>query len=173
MKKALLVYGNPNKEEDKCKFDEFINTNLRLISQIAKVSGYTSKIIPISSLDIKFEDYQESEDFLFDYVGHSEGVFLGNFHLKKIVYSIEKLKGKKIILLDACTDNFIKRHNPPKNTLIAGCFNVSYYSPLSTSFYDAIIARGKKLDSITQETFNEMKHNWVQVKGSLNNQNVR
>jgi hypothetical protein len=165
-KEALLVYGNPNPGEDKKKFDEFVNTNLRLVSQISKVSGYTPKTISISELNLNFPEYQDADDFLFDYVGHSEGLFLGPFYLKRVVTSIEKLKGKKTILLDSCTDVFIKRHNPPKNTTIAGCFDVCYARPLSTSFYDAVIARGKPLDSITQETFNEMKHNWVKIKRS-------
>lgn len=164
MKKALLVYGKPNSNEEGSHFEEFIENNLRIMSNIAIVSGYSPKVIPLSELSATFADCKKESDFLFYYTGHSEGVFLGNFYLEEIVDSIERLPGKKIIILDSCTDVFVERHNPLKNTTIAGCFDVCYNSPLSVSFYDAIIARGKKLDSITQKTFDEMKHDWVKVK---------
>jgi len=162
--KALLVYGKSNPSEDNFHFERFIGTNIQVMSNIAVVSGYSPKVISLSELDPKFEDYKMEDDFLFYYTGHSEGVFLGSLYLNEVVNSIEKIKGKKTIILDTCTDVFVSKHHPNKNTTIAGSFDVYYDRPLAMSLYDAVIARGKKLDSLTQETFNEMKHNWVMIK---------
>jgi hypothetical protein len=122
----------------------------------------------ISELNQNFSDYQDTDFFLFDYVGHSDLTFLGphnlNVPVKRVVRSIENLPGKKIIVLDSCTDVFIKRHNPKKGTLLIGCFDASYQSPISSSLYDAVIARGKSLESLTPETFKEMNHHWVSCK---------
>jgi hypothetical protein len=163
-KEALLVYGNANPGENKRKFQEFVETNLTVMSRIAKLSGYNTKTVNVSQFDTDFKEYQDTDAFLFDYVGHSEGLFLGPFKLEKVVETVENLNGKKIIVLDSCTDSFIKNHNPKPGTLIAGCFDVTYQSPVSLSFYDSIIARGKSLESITPETFKEINHHWILCK---------
>jgi len=164
MKKALLTYGIPNKEDNPSHFQEFVNTNLRLMSQVAQVSGYAPKIIAVSQLDPYFEEYQKSEGFLFGYVGHGEGHFLGAFPLKRIVRSIEKLPGEKMIVLDSCTDTFVSRYNPHKGTTLVGAFEVPFCSPISASLYDAVIARKTPLEFVIQETLDGMKHNWVKIK---------
>jgi hypothetical protein len=180
--KALLVYGNPNFGEDKDQFREFIETNLRIMSDIAIANGYSPQVIPLPDFDILYKDIKEHQegDFLFYYTGHANGEILGHYHkgkdidqvrdcvLKKIANSIKKLPGKKTVILDSCTDNFVPQFNAPKNMKMIGSFEVPFDQGLALSLYDAVVVRKNNLDSLTQETFNEMKHNWVKVKNGEN-----
>ncbi|MCK9570469.1 hypothetical protein M0R72_16090 [Candidatus Pacearchaeota archaeon] len=168
-KEALLTYGLPRDEEDK-NFSKFIETNLKIMKEIALHKGYNVRVEPVLSINPLFEEYNKTKDFLFYYTGHAtffknvEIPFLEKFPLNLLVKSIEKLPAKKIILLDACSDNFIENYIPAENTSIAGAFNMPYNSTLAMSIYDAVNCRGKKLEDLSQETFNEMKHNWIKFK---------
>lgn len=169
-KEALLTYGIPDEKDNISHFRRFVNTNLNLMKGIANTGGYNINVVPIFGIDTSFSNYKNTENFLFYYTGHStffenkDGPFLEIFPLKNLVSAIEKIPAKKIILLDACSDSFIENYLPKKNTLIAGAFDMPFDSTLAMSIYDAINCRGKKLENLSQETFNEMRHNWIQCK---------
>lgn len=172
-KEALLTYGSPEEGENKSHFDRFIKTNLKIMEDIAIHNGYSIKIKPIIQIDPSFNQYNGVKDFLFYYTGHSTffknvpNPILEIFPLDNLIRSIEKLSAKKKIFLDACSDTFIENYSPSENTSIAGAFDMPYDSTLAMSLYDAIYCRGKNLEELSQETFNEMRHNWIKFKNNL------
>jgi hypothetical protein len=164
---ALIMYGSPRKKEDFTKFEKDKNRDIQLMSEIASASGYESKVISDSYFHKAISEHLVSDSFLFYFTGHANETFLGGYRLtlERTLKSIAGLKGKKIVILDACISDFIKQGKIPKDILLFGTEESSPSRSLAMSFYDAVIYRGKKLSNINEETFQEMKHNWIKARG--------
>ena len=128
------------------------------------------KTVSLEDLDITLNDYQNSDDFFFYFTGHANKTNLGNFstRLDDLFKSIGIIKGKKLIVLDACTLNFDSKHFNTKDMKVITSDKVYAGRSIALSLYDAVVARKIPLEDLTQETFDSMKHNWVRVKGDLN-----
>lgn len=177
-KKALLVYGKPIKVDDKEKFKKNTLLNLNLISEIAKRENYEQEAVFIDDAYDKLKSYNpKSDSFLFYFTGHANKKNLGDkkiffgkkYKTNKILDLISRIEGKKLILLDACTGNYkggenFEILNIPSNSKIISAREIYDHISLAKILYDAIIFRGKKLENITEQTFEDMKHNWVYFK---------
>jgi hypothetical protein len=168
-KEALLVYGEPLAEEKAEKFKRFVGEGIDAMKRVALASGYKIQIIPLSKLDV-LDLNGLSDQFLFYYIGHANGELdiLGNESearsLVRIISSIDQIvQGEKMIVLDSCTDDFVETYPHKKGTKLFGSFDVYFDRCLGISFYDAVIARKKKLEEIDKKTFQEMNHTWIKT----------
>lgn len=163
-KKALLVYGIPNEKDDKIEFQKNCERNINLMSEIAKASGY-NEIDKTShfGLTAKLKEYTDVDSFLFYFTGHSSNSALGDYSnsLDGFFNSIKDINGEKIVILDSCTEEYIKLKKFPKKTKVFGGHKIYDNTALAKLFYDAVIYYKKNLDEIEKNTFDEMKQNWV------------
>lgn len=165
-KKALFVYGNPIPQDDKKKFDENCKKDIKLMSEIAEASGYNIEQKGISEFDLEMKNYENSESFLFYFTGHANNYVFGDGFksLNSLFYSIKKINGKKIVVLDACTGEFMNKLNLPKDTTLFGASKIYPALSLAKLLYEAVIYRRKNLEEINKSVFDEMKQNWVYFK---------
>lgn len=170
-KKALLVYGKPNEQEmnnEKLK-GSFVNQsrkNISIMTEIALKEKYDIEIGLFDNAIKKIKSYQNLDNFLFYFTGHANGHFIGNSFntLDNFFNSITKIDAEKLIILDACTEEYLNKNNFPKNTKVISAHEVYDNKSIAKLLYDEVILRKRKLDDIGKKSFDEMKHNWVYFK---------
>jgi len=166
-KRALLVYGIPNKDEDSFNFKEGSKKNIELMTKVANNSGYKTDISHLYNFDLGLKDYHNVDQFLFYFTGHSNQSSLGHHKnsLDNFLDSIAKIKGEKIVILDSCTEEFIPQKKLPRQTKIFGAHKSYDYRSLAKLFYELTEYYNKDLREIDKKSFDEIKQNWVYVGG--------
>lgn len=160
-KKAIFCYGTPVENENKERFEKNCQTNLSIMSEIAEALGYEYEIVPFKKLDFNF-----NEKSLVYFTGHGNNFLISDYqnNLDDFFEAVSKEKSKKVIILDACTREYIQTKDFPKHIKVIGGNEIYDSASLAKLLYDAILCRKKKLKDITKKTFEEMKYHWVKVK---------
>lgn len=163
VKRALLFGGESLSKDNPFEFEKKRREDLKLISEIAGSSGYkVDKTLDVNVMN-NLGKYHDSDSFLFYFTGHASNLIFGRYSLNSFFDSLKKIKGKKMVILDACTKEYVNEKIFPKDTRVIGAHDVYPSMSLAKLLYGAVIFRGKKLEEVDKKTFEEMKHNWVYV----------
>jgi hypothetical protein len=164
-KKAIFCYGTPLEREDKKMFEQNCDRNLSIMSEIAKVKNYEFNIIPFSKL---YLEIKEKEIDLIYFTGHGNNFCISNLSekLDSFFEILNKDGSKKIVILDACTKDYISKTTFPQNIKVLGAEKIYDSRSLAKILYDAVLCRNNELEDLTKQTFKDMTPNysWVNVK---------
>lgn len=173
LKKAILTYGNPQKNNNFFRFEKDTKRNLFLMKEIANALNYEDEQMSLDKLP-SFLDGENnySKDILFYFTGHADKDYLvgnSNHLTNNLLSKINMYSGEKFIVLDACAgcykggENF-EALNIPENSKIITGKEVSDRSSLAMILYDLLIFRKIPFEKINKKTFDEIKQNWVYFK---------
>lgn len=166
-KRAILTRGGPLPKDNKEHFNSSCDRDLRIMEQVAGAEGYSVEQTSLDEVMGSNGDGNYDADVLLYYTGHANGRAMERegFKIQEVLDVLRKFKGEKIFVIDGCAaeEGFEKYNFPERSKVISADF-VYPGTSIAKLLYDEVIARGDSLSDLTQETFNERKHNWVYVK---------
>jgi len=162
---AILTRGSPYIIDNNYRYSRAFNNDINIMTSLLLNENYSVIEVPLNDLIRNGENLPKSEFLLFYYTGHGNFNFNG-FSVNDILNYIDKLAEEKIIIFDSCLGKTsLDDIEIPRKSKLFAAGEAPLNKSIAKILWDLIIARKKgSVESLNQDSFNEIKQNWIYFK---------